>query len=121
MNLRRYLGWISVFVVVALLVSWQWWQKSQPLVVQVAEAKSAPLVAEWSAVGYVEARTARVTAPQVGRVERVLVREGDRVRAGQLLATLARRSEEAGWAPPHAGGGDSPRAAGGRAGGGAGA
>jgi HlyD family secretion protein len=103
MNLRRYFGWIMACVGAALFVIWQGWQRSQPTVVQVAAAKTAPLVAEWSAVGYVEARTARVTAPQVGRVERVLVREGDRVRAGQLLATLARRSEEAGVVAQQAG------------------
>src|SRR6185369_16402282 len=88
--MRRYLWLIVIGVLVALFIGWQWQQKSQPLVVQVSEAKSAPLVVAWSAVGYVEARTANVTAPQVGRVERLLVREGDCVRAGQMLATLAR-------------------------------
>lgn len=103
MKLKRYLWIVVVGVVVAVIAGWQWKQSAQPVVVQVTEAKSAPLVAEWSAVGYVESRTARVTAPQIGRVERVLVREGDRVRAGQLLATLARRSEEAGVAAQQAG------------------
>lgn len=103
MNLRRYVVLILAGVLTTLFVTWQWWQRSQPPVVQVTEAKSSPLVAEWSAVGYVEARTARVTAPQVGRVERILVREGDRVRAGQLLATLTRSSEEAGIAAQQAG------------------
>lgn len=101
--MRRYLWWIIAGTIIALLTVWQVRQRSRPTVVQVVEAKSGPLVAEWSAVGYVEARTASVTAPQVGRVENVFVREGDRVKAGQVLATLARRSEEAGVAAQQAG------------------
>lgn len=101
--MRRYLWLFIALAIAALLIFWQVRQRSQPLALQVAKAKSGPLVAEWSAVGYVEARTANVTTPQVGRVESVFVREGDRVRAGQVLATLTRRSEEAGVVAQRAG------------------
>lgn len=93
--MKRYIWLIISLTVVAAVVVVQMRQSAQPTEVEVAEAKSAPLVAEWTAVGYVEARTANVTAPQVGRVENVSAREGERVRAGQRLATLASRSEEA--------------------------
>lgn len=89
-------------LVVALLVMalavW-WWRGRNPAAeVEVAEVKIGLLVAEWSATGYVEARTAQVSSPQVGRIREVLVREGDMVRAGQVLARLLSPVEEAGVA-----------------------
>lgn len=101
--MRKYLGWMITCVVIALSLTYQWWRSTRPVTVQVVEVQVAPLMAEWSAVGYVEAHTARITTPHVGRIERVLVREGDRVRGGQLLATLVRRSEEAGLVAQQAG------------------
>ncbi len=63
--------------------------------VVVAAARTAPLVVDWSATGYVESRTAKVSAPQVGRIAAVEVREGDVVRPGQVLARLVSGTEEA--------------------------
>jgi len=51
--------------------------------------RAASLPRQVEAVGTVRARTVAVVAPEVmGRVTQVLVREGDRVRKGDLLAVL---------------------------------
>lgn len=63
--------------------------------VTVAAVTEGPLTADWAAAGYVEARTAEVSAPAVGRVLSVEVREGDPVRAGQILARLDTHTEVA--------------------------
>ncbi|MBM3458347.1 MAG: biotin/lipoyl-binding protein, partial [Armatimonadetes bacterium] len=63
--------------------------------VTIAEARWDSLTGEWSATGYVECRTADVTAPQPGRVAAVVVQEGDSVSAGQVLARLAADVEAA--------------------------
>jgi RND family efflux transporter MFP subunit len=63
--------------------------------VEVAAVRTGPLEAEWSATGYVEARTANITSPQTGQVVEVRVTEGDRVQAGQTLARLSTETEEA--------------------------
>ncbi len=63
--------------------------------VEVAESRWDQLVGEWSATGYVECRTARVTAPQVGRVVEMRAAEGETVRAGQVLARLSTTAEQA--------------------------
>jgi len=93
--MRRWGRWIVAGVLVGAVVVWQWRAARQPLAVEIGEVREAPLVADWSAVGYVEGLTAEVTAPQVARVERVSVREGDRVRAGQVLAVLDTRAASA--------------------------
>ncbi|MBM3496336.1 MAG: efflux RND transporter periplasmic adaptor subunit, partial [Armatimonadetes bacterium] len=88
---------------VAAVVAWRVRAGNAPLAVEVAEAVRGPLEIEWSAVGYVESRSASVSAPSVGRVERVLVNEGDRVKSGQLLAVLAQDAESAALAAASAG------------------
>ncbi|MBI3909731.1 MAG: efflux RND transporter periplasmic adaptor subunit [Armatimonadetes bacterium] len=74
---------------------WRWRDRTAQHEVEVTTVQIAPLVAKWSATGYVECRTAQVSAPQVGRLVRVFVREGDRVSPGQVLARLASLPEEA--------------------------
>ena len=72
--------------------------RTRPIPVETALVREAPLIAEWSAVGYVESRTANVSVPVVGRIVSVLVEEGDAVRSGQVLATISSGVEEAGLA-----------------------
>lgn len=84
-----------IALLVLVLAVW-WWRGRNPVMeVEVGVVKIGPLVAEWSATGYVEARTAQVSSPQVGRIREVLVREGEVVRAGQVLARLVSSVQEA--------------------------
>ncbi len=62
-------------------------------VVQVAPARRGDLTASLSATGVVESFQASVAPKFVGRVEEVLVQEGDRVEVGQTLARLAAAQE----------------------------
>jgi len=97
MKYLRTASWI-VAVLAMALAAW-WWRGRNPTIeVEVAETKIGPLVVEWTATGYVEARTAQVSSAQVGRIREVLVHEGDRVQAGQVLARLLSPVEEAGVA-----------------------
>jgi len=63
---------IALALAGALFLGWRAWHGAQPL--------------EWS--GTVEARSIRVGSRTGGRVKDVLVHEGDRVGAGQVLVTL---------------------------------
>lgn len=63
--------------------------------VEVTPARQGPLVVDWSATGYVEARAAQVSPPLSGRVVSVEVAEGAPVAAGQVLARLAADAEQA--------------------------
>lgn len=74
-------------VVIVGALGYQWYNAGR-LPVGVAAAQRAPLATEWSATGYVECRTADLSAPQIGRVVEVTVKEGDRVKPGQVLARL---------------------------------
>ena len=95
MNLRRLVkpAILAVVVLIAAVVAWN--IRTSPKRVETAIVREAPLIAEWSAVGYVESRSANVTSPAVGRIVRVLVDEGDAVQVGQLLATLSNGAEQA--------------------------
>jgi RND family efflux transporter MFP subunit len=88
---------IAVGAVAALLVAGAGYQRRGRAAkeVTVTVARAAALVGEWSATGYVECRTATVSSPQTGRITEILVREGDRVAAGQVLARLDSEAEEA--------------------------
>lgn len=93
--MRRLVTPIGLIAIVAALVAWRLSVGNAPVSVETGEVTRGPLEVEWSAVGYVEARTASVSSPGVGVVKRVLVREGDRVAAGQTLAVLQQDSESA--------------------------
>src|SRR5690242_7614046 len=86
---RRWIWPGTVGAVILVSGVWAWNARTRALPVETARVWSAPLVAEWSAVGYVESRAAGVSPPAVGRILRVLVEEGDPVKGGQLLATLS--------------------------------
>ena len=91
----RILG-LLLGAVLGVYVVWQVVARGRPSRVTVAEVHSAPLEGEWSATGYVECRTAEVSAAEAGRLVAVTVREGDPVQAGQILARLSGLSEAAG-------------------------
>lgn len=94
--MRRYAGWAAFLLMLGAILVWRIVARGQPLAVEIAHVEDGPFVVEWSAVGYVESPSAQVTAPQVGRVVSVHVREGGRVRAGDVLARLANEVEAAG-------------------------
>ncbi|MFN3565053.1 MAG: efflux RND transporter periplasmic adaptor subunit [Burkholderiaceae bacterium] len=91
---RRPHGWLlalGVLVLAAMLsaAAWQWLERRAPAVqtaVVVAAGGGSTLL---QATGYVVARRqATVSAQITGMLTRVLVKEGDRVKSGQLLARL---------------------------------
>lgn len=85
--LRRYLPWLLVFVAAAAVVLFV--QRPKPVVVDIVVAKTEDVQTSVVASGRVLA-PARVDvgATITGRVQRVVVREGARVAAGDLLAQL---------------------------------
>ncbi len=87
-SLRQLRKWLVPALLIVGVGTWQLVSSRRPQPVETSTARQGELVAEWSAVGYVEAVTADITSPQIGRVERVKVREGDTVAAGALLAEL---------------------------------
>jgi RND family efflux transporter MFP subunit len=86
----------AVVLVIAAAVFWFIQRGQAPPEVQAAAVTAGPLVADWSATGYVEARTAQLSAPQAGRVIGIFAEEGQQVAAGQVLARLADAEERAG-------------------------
>lgn len=89
-------AWIGVALVACAGAGWAIWRaRSAPPEVEVARARVGPLAMDWSATGYVECRTAQVTAPDVGRVVAVAVGEGDAVEPGALLARLTTAADSA--------------------------
>ena len=96
MNWRRWMWPVAAAVLAPAAAGWIWSARNRPATVETARVREAPLIAEWSAVGYVESRTAGVSVPMVGRIVRILVEEGDTVKAGQLIATIYGDAERAG-------------------------
>ena len=93
MTIRRFVTPGLIVVALAGIMIWRVSVGNAPVPVEAVEVKRGPLEVEWSAVGYVEARTAAVSSPAIGVVHRVMVQEGDRVAAGQTLAILRSASE----------------------------
>ncbi len=96
-------GWIVAAVVLALAAAgggWWWLQGARPVSVETAIA-SAPQasggnMAVLQATGYVTARRqATVSAQITGTLTQVLIEEGERVEAGQVLATLEDAAQKA--------------------------
>ena len=87
-----WLGWFAAILGIGLLGFGGWLQlRGRPPVVAVAAARPKPAgaVSLLNASGYVTPRRrATVAAKITGRLEQVLVEEGIRVDAGQVLATL---------------------------------
>lgn len=86
-NLKRLSYLIAAAVIVALLA---FAFRPQPLLVEVAVAARGPLQVTVEEDGELRAHDRYiVAAPVAGRLLRVDLREGDRVKAGQVLARLA--------------------------------
>ena len=97
---------IIAAVIVLLLVAggavWWYWQSQQAISVEVATAASPSAAASsepnavLQATGYVTARRqATVSAQITGTMTEVLIEEGERVEAGQVLARLDDTSQQA--------------------------
>jgi len=84
MTLRRWLLLAAVAVAVTLII----WKTASPPAVEVASVSRGDLVDTLSATGVVEAAQATVAPKVVGRIEAILVDEGEPVRQGQVLARL---------------------------------
>ena len=84
MTLRRWLLLAAAAVVVTLII----WKKASPLAVEVASVSRGDLVDMLSATGVVEAAQTTVAPKVVGRIEAILVDEGEQVGRGQVLARL---------------------------------
>ncbi len=91
---RLWLGAAAVIVVVAALAAW-WWSRPGPMPVHVVAAQA---LAQGSSVGsgsildasgYVVARRQAAVASKItGRMVELDIEEGDRVKAGQIIAKL---------------------------------
>lgn len=84
MTLRRWLLLAAAAVVVTLII----WKTASPLAVEVASVSRGDLVDTLSATGVVEAAQTNVAPKVAGRIEAVLVEEGEQVGQGQVLARL---------------------------------
>lgn len=88
-TLRRALA-LAVLAVVALVALALILRRPPTVqVVEIREARAGEQQTELSASGYVESRRRSIIAPKIaGRLERVLVNEGDRIREGGVIAYL---------------------------------
>ena len=80
--------WVLVAAVAAVLIGLAMWWALSPPAVRVAAARRGDLTAALAATGIVEAAQANLAPKVVGRIEALLVDEGDPVRRGQLLGRL---------------------------------
>ena len=83
-------GLLVLVVVAAAAAAW-WWTRPKPITVAVAVAETGRVentVANTRAGSVSACRRAKLAAPLGGRIERLTVREGDRVKAGQVLVEL---------------------------------
>ncbi len=87
---RRWIGLlVKVLVAVAIVVGIVYWVRFQPVPVLDQEVTRGPIIAEVMGTGTLEARVkATISSKISGRIEDVLVDQGDRVTAGQLLVRL---------------------------------
>ncbi len=81
------------FLPIALLAAAIAWMAARPAVVTVSAAARGPAIEAVYATGSVEADPRVVVKAKVpGTISQLLVKEGDRVKAGQLLAVLDNKS-----------------------------
>lgn len=88
--IKRWSGKILKFVLLGLVVGGAvYWTKFTPVSVQKVDVSSGTLIAEVMGTGTLEARIKSTVSPKIsGRIEAVLVDQGDRVTTGQLLIQL---------------------------------
>jgi len=79
----------KLLVFAGLLAAVMYWIKFSPVPVTEHHVELGPIVAEVMGTGTLEARVKSTISPKIaGRIERILVDQGDRAEAGQLLFTL---------------------------------
>ena len=80
---------IKIAAVIAVIGGIIYWARFRPIVVIRQEVSKGSIVAEVMGTGTLEARIKATVSPKIsGRINKVLVDQGDRVTAGQLLVTL---------------------------------
>lgn len=82
-----------ILLVIIILVGISNSKKKLGVEVTTTTATAGPFVREVSGTGNVEARIYTLSFTRVGRIERVLIHEGDHVRAGAVLAELSTAPE----------------------------
>lgn len=97
MAVRKTTLWLSSLSVVLLAALFIYFTKPENVqAVRVVEVKQEPLVSSLSTNGKVEPTdSSELRATQAGFVKKILVKEGDAVRKGQLLMELGRTQEAA--------------------------
>ncbi|MBP6963661.1 MAG: efflux RND transporter periplasmic adaptor subunit [Armatimonadetes bacterium] len=83
--MRKPTNWIAAILIIAAVV---YLLMPRPPSVQVAEIVRGDLVAELSTTGVVESDLVDIAPRMVGRIVSLMVREGDTVSAGQVIARL---------------------------------
>lgn len=79
----------KVVAAVAVIAAVVYWVRFRPVTVVSHEVACGPIVAEVMGTGTLESRVKATISPKIsGRIRRVLVDQGDRVIAGQLLVVL---------------------------------
>jgi RND family efflux transporter MFP subunit len=97
----RWGWWLLVLaLLLAVLVAAWWWGRTQALAVEIATVRDAQAsgaaASVLDATGYVTARRkATVSAKVTGKIRAVLVEEGQRVEAGEVLAYIDDATEQA--------------------------
>lgn len=86
---------VIVAVVVGTILYRNWAENNRPLEVSVVPVKRGSIPVEFTADGIVKGISVDLSPKILGRVESIRVREGETVRAGQVLFTLDRRELEA--------------------------
>lgn len=83
-------GFIGLLVIAGAAAAW-WWTRPKPIAVTVAVVETGRVentVANTRAGSVSACRRAKLAAPLGGRIEKLTVREGARVKAGQVLVEL---------------------------------
>lgn len=86
---------VIVAVVVGTILYRNWVENNRPLEVSVVLVKRGSIPVEFTADGIVRGISVDLSSKILGRVGSIRVREGETVRAGQVLFTLDRRELEA--------------------------
>jgi multidrug resistance efflux pump len=89
---------LVILLIVGVVVWLAWRAQGSAATVEVAPVTRGPLVVPLSTTGVVEAPIVDASFDQAGRIEQLRAAEGDRVRVGQVLATLAADTQRAGAA-----------------------
>jgi RND family efflux transporter MFP subunit len=88
-SIRRVVPIVAILALVAVILAFVFSRPPKVAVAEVREARPGESETLLSATGYVTSERRTVVAPKIpGRLEEVAVKEGERVKAGQLIARL---------------------------------